>query len=112
MKTHSMSLESPHFNNVVSKKKKYEIRIFDEKRQTLRLGDQIEFTKKDGTETVTRNITQLMLFDSFYEALHTLSDYKDALPDVNTIDEGVELYEKIPYKSSAETYGIVVIKLA
>jgi ASC-1-like (ASCH) protein len=115
MKTHMMTLDDTHFNDVKLNKKKYEIRIFDEKRQTLLLGDTIVFKHKNSDETLEKKVIQLLLFDTFRDALRTMNNFSEVLPN-NSLDEGINLYETLPhamgnYKIASEKYGIVVIKL-
>ena len=115
MKTHTMNLDSPFFEQIVQNQKKYEIRIFDEKRKKLLLGDNILFKKRDSDDTIEKKISKLMLFDNFRETLESMKDFKEALPSIASIEEGVSLYENIPhelgnYKTASEKFGIVLIK--
>ena len=116
MKTHEMTLDDPFFEEMNVRKKKYEIRIFDEKRQKMLLGDTIVFKKKNSDETIQRKIINLMLFDTFKDALETIKDFREVLPSIETIEDAVSLYEKIPHKLgdysiASEKFGIVLIKL-
>ena len=116
MKTHTMTLDSPFFEQIVKNEKKYEIRIFDEKRKKLLLGDNILFKKRDSDETIEKKISKLMLFDNFRETLESMKDFREAVPSIETIEEGVQLYESIPhklgnYKKASAELGIVLIKL-
>ena len=117
MKTHEMTLKAPFFEQVAQNKKLYEIRVFDEKRRKLLLGDKIIFKKKDSSDTIEKTVSKLMLFDTFKETLQSMKDFREALPSIASIEEGVSLYENIPhevgnYKKASEKFGIVLIKLA
>ena len=117
MKVHQMKLNSPHFENVVAGRKKYELRIFDSKRQEILLGDQIQFTKKNSSENTTKTVARMMLFDTFLDALEAVN-FKLILPNENSVTEGVNFYESIPhntfgnYADAAKEFGIVMIELA
>ena len=47
MKTHEMNLQPKYFDFIKDGTKRIELRLYDEKRQLIRLGDIIEFTKSD-----------------------------------------------------------------
>ena len=51
-KIHEMRLRKAPFRAVASGKKTIEMRLFDEKRQAVRVGDYIRFTLEAGTEAV------------------------------------------------------------
>ena len=111
-----MTLDAPFFEQIVQNKKHYEIRVFDEKRRKLLLGDKIIFQKRDSDETIEKTVSKLMLFDTFKETLECMKDFREALPSIGTIDEGVSLYENIPhelgnYKKASAKFGVVLIKL-
>lgn len=73
--THEMSLRSGPFQKIASGLKRYELRLNDEKRQLLRVGDRILFTNtKDGL-TLRVRVTSLHPFPDFaalYAALPLL----------------------------------------
>ena len=111
-----MTLDSPFFEQIVQNKKIYEIRIFDEKRRKLILGDKIIFQKRNSDDTIEKTIAKLMLFNTFKETLESIKDFREALPSINSIEECVSLYENIPhklgnYKKASAHFGIVLIKL-
>lgn len=47
---HGMKLQKQSFENIVNGKKIIESRLFDEKRQLINIGDQIEFVCTDNQE--------------------------------------------------------------
>ena len=67
--THGMSLRESPFRAVVNGTKVIEMRLFDEKRRTIKVGDRIRFTLASGTESVTVLVVGLHRFPSF-EALY------------------------------------------
>lgn len=65
---HSMKLKDEPFHSITAGYKTIELRLFDEKRQALKVGDFIEFTNIDSPDlTVTKRITALHRFASFEE---------------------------------------------
>ena len=70
--THEMSLREGPFRAVASGRKVIEMRLFDPKRQMLRVEDEIRFSLVGGNESVTALVVGLHYFPSFaalYEAL-------------------------------------------
>ena len=70
--THEMSLRETPYRAVASGHKVIEMRLFDPKRQVLRVGDEIKFSLVGGDESVTALVAGLHYFPSFtalYEAM-------------------------------------------
>ena len=57
---HEMGLQPKYFDYIKNGTKRIELRLFDEKRQRIRLGDIIEFTNPDG-ETLVVNVAENLL---------------------------------------------------
>ena len=70
--THEMSLRESPYRAIESGDKTVELRLFDPKRQSLRVGDEIRFSLVGGEESVTAEVVGLHYFPSFaalYEAM-------------------------------------------
>lgn len=80
--THDMSLRKAPFRAVANGTKVIEMRLLDEKRRTIKVGDCIRFTLVSGTESVTAEVVGLHRFPSF-EAL-----YASLIPVVGAVDWG------------------------
>ena len=61
---HEMGLQSKYFDYIKNGTKRIELRLFDEKRQKIRLGDIIEFTNPDG-EALAVKVVGLLRYGSF-----------------------------------------------
>ena len=111
--THDMSLRESPFRAVASGKKVIEIRLFDEKRRKIRIGDRIRFTLSGGTETVTVLVVGLHRFPSF-EAL-----YAALIPVVGAVGLGyaegetADPADMLDYYApeAVERYGVVGIEI-
>ncbi len=68
--THEMSLRESPFRTIASGQKVIEMRLFDPKRQRIRMGDSIRFSLAGSGETVTADVAGLHYFPSF-AALYT-----------------------------------------
>ena len=69
---HEMSLRPGPFEAIASGRKRYELRLNDEKRSVIRVGDEIVFTRTSDEATLTVRVTSLHPFDSFAELYATL----------------------------------------
>jgi hypothetical protein len=64
MSTHQMNLQPTYFNFIKNGTKRIELRLYDEKRQKINLGDIIEFSKDDG-ENFKAEVIGLLRYASF-----------------------------------------------
>ena len=64
---HKMKLRSEPFNKIASGLKDIELRLFDEKRQEIQVGDTIEFTNIKTQERLYRSVIQLIRKQKFSE---------------------------------------------
>lgn len=70
---HQMKLRSQPFDMIRSGKKNFELRLYDEKRQRIKVNDEIEFSCVDeNREPFTVQVTGLHLFKSFHDLYDTL----------------------------------------
>lgn len=110
-----MNLDTIHFNNILSKKKIYETRIYDKKRQQIKLLDIINFTDRGSDRSFYARIVELSYFDNFREAIEEVGVEK-VLPNAKSLDDGIGIYETFPhkeygtYKEAAKKYGILRMK--
>jgi len=64
---HEMSLRPGPFRKIADGSKRYELRLYDEKRRMISVGDTITFTCTEDARTVEVRVTGLHLFASFEE---------------------------------------------
>ena len=88
MKTHT--LDSPFFEQIVKNEKKYEIRIFDEKRKNS-CQEIIFFSKKKDTMTQLKKKFQNRRFLITSEKHWNQEDFREAVPSIETVEDGVQL---------------------
>lgn len=71
--THSMKLKDNPFNKIASGEKTIELRLYDEKRKRIKVGDRIEFTKiSHPDKKLITEVIALHLFSSFKELYSAL----------------------------------------
>ena len=88
---HEMTLFPKPYTSIASGQKTIELRLYDEKRQSIQIGDQIRFTNtEDESQTTLCEVVQLHVFKNFaelYESLpllkcgYTPEDVVNAHPD-------------------------------
>ena len=66
MKTHEMHLKEPYFSYIKAGTKRIELRLFDEKRRRIDLGDLIEFSGSNDKSIQVR-VVGLLHYDSFVD---------------------------------------------
>ena len=109
---HKMRLNEAPFHKIKSGEKTIELRLYDEKRQKMAEGDEIEFINRlDPEETVKCRIVKMHVFDSFdslYKSLPLLKcGYTEE--DVQYVSANdMNEYYSIPEQ---EKYGVVGIEL-
>lgn len=73
---HCMRLNHGPFMLIKSKQKSIEMRLNDEKRQKLKVGDQVEFTDKSTNEKIIVQVVNLHRFSSFQELYNNFDKLK------------------------------------
>lgn len=70
---HNMKLQTKPFEAIANGSKTIELRLFDEKRQQVMVGDEIEFTElSESKRKVLTKVVALHRFSSFKELYNTL----------------------------------------
>ena len=109
---HYMKLKSYPFEMIKSGKKTIELRLFDEKRQGICLGDEIEFTNIVTNEVITAEVKALHRFDSFKDLYEGLPLIKCGYTEENVSAASyTDMNEYYP-ACEQEKYGVVGIELS
>lgn len=109
-----MKLDSIYYDLIQHKKKIYETRVFDPKRQKLKLLDTIEFTHRENGKKMRAKIIELSWFPNFKDAISS-AGLKKVMPHMRSIEDAVGVYEKFPhdegtYQKGAKKYGVLRIR--
>ena len=109
--THKMKLHREPFEMIKSGKKTIELRLYDEKRRGISVGDEIEFTRSDAGERIACRVIALHVFSDFAELYAQLPllkcGYTEA--DISTAaPEDMNVYYSHEEQSK---YGVVGIEL-
>lgn len=106
---HEMRLNNEPFIKVKEGTKTVELRLLDEKRKTLRVGDKIIFTNRANNEKIDVVITNLFKADSF-EPIY--EKYSKVAMGYNEEDEAKpEDMEEYYSKEEIKKYGCIAIEI-
>lgn len=108
---HEMKLQPEYFNFILNGTKRIEIRLNDEKRQNIKLGDKIKFLKEpDLKESIEAQVVGLLRYNSFEKML---KDYDiSILSDKSmTKEELISVLEQFYTKDKQEKYGVLGIRI-
>lgn len=109
MKTHQMNLQPKFFDFIKNGTKRIELRLYDEKRQQIQLGDTIEFSKSKD-ENFIAEVAGLLRYNSFNDL------FKDfdisVLADASMTKQELldSLYEFYPLERQTK-YGVIGIRI-
>ena len=107
---HKMKLQPEYYNFILNGTKRIEIRLFDEKRQQIKIGDIIKFLKEpELNESFNAKVIGLLRYNSFKDM------FKDCdisiLSDKSmTKEELIDVLEQFYTKEKQEKYGILGIR--
>lgn len=109
---HHMNLRLTPFDMIRSGQKTIELRLYDEKRREIRVGDEIEFDclDKDATPIAVRvmNIYRFDNFDALYATLPLLKCGYNKNTIVNAAPSDMNQYYSI---EEQEQFGVVGIEI-
>ena len=103
---HKMKLNKDPFNRMKNGSKTIEFRLFDEKRQLIKIGDQIEFSKlPDLQEKLLVDVTELYREDTFENLFRKL------YTDEEEINRKTKAMYQIYSHEKEQQYGILCIRI-
>lgn len=106
-----MKLKPEFFEQVKSGKKIYEVRLHDEKRQKIGIGDNIIFKKEpELIDGVIVKVVDVKRFDSFEQMAMTLSLSSVGFDNRNA-QQVARFYRTIYTREEEKKYGVVAFKL-
>lgn len=108
---HEMKLQPEYFNFMLNGTKRIELRLNDEKRQQIKVGEIIKFMKEpELNESFNAKVIQLLIYDSF-ESMFNDFDI-DILSDKSmTKKELINTLEQFYTKEKQEQYGVLGIRI-
>ena len=108
---HEMKLQPKYFNYILNGTKRIELRLNDEKRQIIKVGDKIKFLKEPNlNESFEVKVIELIKYNSFIDLFN---DYDISILSDKSMSkkELLKDLEKFYTKEKQEKYGVVGIKI-
>ncbi len=107
---HKMRLCKAPFDKIASGEKTIELRLYDEKRQLVKVGDTITFTSlENNKDTITVGVVALYIFKSFDELYENLPLNKCGYREGETVEPShMNKYYSVEKQSK---YGVVGIEI-
>ena len=108
---HEMKLKEEYFNYILHGTKKIEIRLNDEKRKQIKLGDTIRFLKEpEKTESFDATVIGLLNYPNFNELFNDF-DMSILCDKSYTKEKLLNVLEEFYTPEKQEKYGVLGIKL-
>lgn len=108
---HSMRILSKYFDCINNGTKKIEVRLNDEKRQQIKIGDEITFKDLDNEERqLIAKVTNVYYENTFNDLLSRF-DVSIFGDKDSTKEELIEILNKIYSKEEQDKYGVVGIEI-
>ena len=109
MPIHYMKLSQQPFEKIVNGKKIIESRLFDEKRQSINIGDCIEFSQdNDPSKTISTQVIALYRYPTFKELFSDFpAEYFGGISKDFLVNEIIQFYSE----EDQSKYGVLGIKI-
>lgn len=108
---HILKLQPRYYNSMKNGIKLIELRLLDEKRKSIKVGDEIEFKKEPNlTESIITKVKGILIYENF-ETL--IDDYPiEMLSDISTTkEELLKILDKFYSKEKQNQYGVIGIRI-
>ena len=113
MKNHIMNLRPLPFKMIRDGNKTIELRLYDEKRKSISIGDIITFTNlADLSDTLCARVIELFVFNSFDELYKNLPLLECGYTKEDIDTASPSDMEKYYPKEIQQQYGVVGIKIS
>lgn len=108
---HEMKLQPEYFEFIKEGTKRIEIRLNDEKRSQIKLGDTIKFLKEpEKEETLKAKVVGLLRYNTFEDMFNDF-DISILADKSMTKEELIEVLEQFYTKEKQKKYGVLGIRL-
>lgn len=106
---HNMNLNKGPYNSIYYGNKDIEMRLYNEKRKLINIGDIITFTKRDTLDTFDAEVINLHKYNSFKELYDNFDKIRLGYEEDETAKP--EDMEKYYPKEEIDKYGVVGIEI-
>lgn len=107
---HEMRLRDEPFDAIKSGNKKVEIRLMDERRRAIHVGDSVVFSRMDNpNDTMLVRVTDLIAAPTFVELFQIINPHDAGWPSGTTAEEAARDMGRYYSAEEQEHYGVVGI---
>lgn len=108
---HEMKLQAKYFDYIQNGTKKIELRLYDEKRSIINLGDEIEFLKEpDLTQKMKVKVIGLLRYNTFTDLFKDFS-IEDLADSSMTKEELLNVLQEFYTADKQKHYGVLGIRI-
>ena len=108
---HEMKLQGEYYNYILNGTKRIEIRLYDEKRRKVKLGDTIKFLKEPNlNESFNAKVIGLLKYNTFEDMFKDF-DISILADKSMTKEELLKVLEKFYTKDKQQEYGVLGIRI-
>ncbi|MEG2232588.1 MAG: ASCH domain-containing protein [Bacilli bacterium] len=108
---YEMKLQPVYYNYILNGTKRIEIRLFDEKRQEIKIGDSIKFLKEpELNENFNAKVVGLLRYNSFEEMFKDF-DISILSDKSMTKEELIAVLEQFYTREKQHKYGVLGIRI-
>lgn len=102
--------QEPYFSYLKSGQKTIEGRLLKGKYAKIKIGDQILVKNIEETEEILVEVMALNFYPSFRDLVKTEKINK-LLPNISTVEEGIQIYKQFYNPEEEQIYGVVAIHI-
>ena len=108
---HEMKLQGEYYNYILNGAKRIEIRLYDEKRRKVKLGDTIKFLKEPNLkESFKAKVIGLLRYNTFEDMFKDF-DISILADKSMTKNELLNVLEEFYSKDKQQEYGVLGIRI-
>ena len=108
---HTMKLRPNPFGMILCREKTYELRLYDEKRQCIKIGDKIVFVNTKTDEPLVVSVKSIHIFKNFTELYQALPLLKCGYTEENLTTANPADMEEYYSKEQQMQYGVVAFEI-
>lgn len=106
---HKLNVKEKYYNLLKSGKKTIELRLFDDKRKKIKVGDYIEFSNcSDANDNFSAQVVNLHRADSFIELCQKIDCQKAGFSNNNEL---INALEEFYSQEKQKEFGVVGIEI-
>ncbi len=109
MNTHQLQLATVPFDAIASGTKTIESRLYDEKRQTIQIGDTIIFTNRENTDqTVSVKVIGLLRYETFHDLFSHNNPAKFGGESVEWLENQINKFYSLEQQTREVYHGRII----